>query len=202
MSIAASIRIGNLVGAGHVQTAQLTAKIVTAVGAGFMAISGILLASTHSFIGYLFSNDADVVAQVSRIAPIGGLFQVFDGIQGSIAGVLRGLGLQRAAALSNLIGLWCFGVTIAYLLAFPAGMGLPGLWWGLAVGLMMTAAGNSLCLYRTDWNKQVEEAQVRIKADEAEYEARRLEIEEEATRGQTGLIYERVTEELQMVPEL
>jgi MATE family multidrug resistance protein len=202
ISIAASIRIGNLVGAGHIETAKLTAKIVALFGGGFMSISGIILASTHNVIGFIFSNDAEVVAQVARVAPIGGLFQLFDGIQGSLGGVLRGLGLQRAAALSNLLGLWVCGVTCAYLLTFPGGMGLPGLWWGLAIGLFITAICNCVCVWRTDWHKQVGEAQERIRDDEAEFAARRAEIIEEATRGKIINEYEATDGEMPAVQEL
>lgn len=188
VAIAASIRIGHLIGSGDIATAKITSKIVAAIGASFMTLSGIMLSSLHSVIGYLFSSDAAVVAQVSRIAPIAGVFQLFDGIQGSVGGVLRGLGLQRAAATSNLVGLWVVGVTCAYLFAFPAGLGLPGIWWALAIGLFMTAIGNSLALARTSWPKQVAEAQERLRLDEVEREMRRRAQErpDEPTDTTTG----------------
>ena len=133
VAIAASIRIGHLVGMGHVKTAQLTAKLVACCGAGFMAITGSCISASRNVIGYIFSSDDAVVAQVSRIAPILGLFQLFDGIQGSTGGVLRGLGLQHFAAIINCVGLWLCGLPSGWALAFPAGVGLPGLWWGLAI---------------------------------------------------------------------
>ncbi len=173
ISIAASIRVGHLVGMGHVRTAQLTSKLVAISGAGFMACSGFCLSLARNSIGYVFSNSAQVVAQVARIAPICGLFQVFDGIQGSTGGVLRGLGLQKWAAVINFCGLWIIGVPAGCLLAFPAGLGLPGLWWGLLIGLFCLACGNLLLLWRADWHLQVEEAQKRIAIDRDEYENRR-----------------------------
>lgn len=133
VAIAASIRIGHLVGMGHVKTAQLTAKLVACCGAGFMAITGSCISASRNVIGYIFSSDDAVVAQVARIAPILGLFQLFDGIQGSTGGVLRGLGLQHYAAIINCVGLWLCGLPAGWALAFPAGVGLPGLWWGLAI---------------------------------------------------------------------
>jgi len=179
ISIAASIRVGHLIGQGHVKTAQLTSKLVALSGAGFMACSGLTVSLARNGIGYLFSGDAAVVAQVARIAPICGLFQTFDGIQGSTGGVLRGLGLQRWAAVINCVGLWLLGVPIGYLLCFPAGVGLPGLWWGLFIGLLAVAIGNVLLLWRVDWQAQVVAARERIELDTESYVEQREKILQE-----------------------
>jgi MATE family multidrug resistance protein len=186
VSIAASIRVGHLIGGGHVDAAKLTAKIAIAFGSAFMGVSGICMASARDYIGSVFSGDAEVVRIVATIAPIGGLLQVFDGVQGSSAGVLRGLGLQRAAAISNLVGLVLCGVGSAYLFAFVVGIGLPGLWWGLTLGLFVTAVANVSALFLADWQKQVEEARERVKIDEAEYIARREDIQRESDRTAEG----------------
>jgi hypothetical protein len=184
ISIAASIRVGQLIGQGHVRTAQLTSKLVAALGAGFMSLSGLTVTVARNSIGYLFSSDPGVVAQVARIAPICGIFQTFDGIQGSTSGVLRGLGLQRWAAIINCVGLWCLGVPMGYLLCFSAGIGLPGLWWGLFIGLFVVATGNLLLLWRADWYAQVAAAQERIQLDEQEYAKNRQRILEEVEQQQ------------------
>ena len=187
ISIAASIRIGHLVGMGHVRTAQLqlTSKLVGLCGAVFMSMSGASISLGRNQIGWIFSSDSAVVTQVARIAPICGIFQLFDGIQGSTSGVLRGLGLQRYAAGINLFGMLLCGVSCGYLqlFAFQVPMGLPGLWWGLAIGLLIVAVGNCTLLWRVDWHVQVAAAQARIAADIAEYAQRRAEILREATNG-------------------
>ena len=45
------------------------------------------------------------------------------------------MGRQGEVAGMNLLGFWVIGVVFGSLLAFKAGMGVAGLWWGLAVGL-------------------------------------------------------------------
>ena len=37
----------------------------------------------------------------------------------------------------NLVGHWVFGLPLGYVLCFPAGLGVVGLWWGLSAGLMV-----------------------------------------------------------------
>jgi MATE family multidrug resistance protein len=73
------------------------------------------------------------------------VFQVFDGIQIVSAGILRGLGDTRAPMFGNLLGFWFVGLPMSLVLGFSFGLGPPGLWWGLALGL---AASGLLLLGR------------------------------------------------------
>ena len=38
----------------------------------------------------------------------------------------------------NIIGFWAVGFTTGYTLAFRAGLGLPGVWWGILSGVITT----------------------------------------------------------------
>jgi MATE family multidrug resistance protein len=49
---------------------------------------------------------------------------------------------RAPAAPGRMVGHWALGVPAAVLLAFGAGLGVVGLWWGFVVGL--TAVGASL----------------------------------------------------------
>ena len=39
----------------------------------------------------------------------------------------------------NLVGFWLVGLPISALLGFTAGLGPPGIWWGLALGIGVVA---------------------------------------------------------------
>ncbi|MBZ0112212.1 MAG: hypothetical protein K8J08_07125, partial [Thermoanaerobaculia bacterium] len=54
-------------------------------------------------------------------------------------GILRGMGQTKPAAVFNLVGYYGLALPLAYWLAFPRGMGLPGIWWGLCLGLATVA---------------------------------------------------------------
>jgi MATE family multidrug resistance protein len=60
---------------------------------------------------------------------------VFDGTQVVSAGTLRGLGDTRVPMLIGLVGFWLIGLPVSVALAFGAGLGPLGLWWGLVAGL-------------------------------------------------------------------
>ena len=80
------------------------------------------------------------MALAAGLLPIAALFQVFDGIQVVGTGVLRGVGDTRAPMILNLLGFWVLGIPMGIALAYGAGLGARGMWWGLAAGLMAVAA--------------------------------------------------------------
>lgn len=80
--------------------------------------------------------------------------QVCDGLMGTAQGVLRGCGRQRQLMVYNIAGFWVCGVLLGYLLCFKAGLGVVGLWWGIASGDTVTGGWHSLLptYYACDWS--------------------------------------------------
>lgn len=103
---------------------------------------------TRHLIGAIFSNDAEVIDLVALLVPIIALFQLFDGLQSAVAGSFRGMGRQNTVAVLNFMGLWLFGLGGGVLLTFyiGGGIGVAGLWWGLALGLFITCTSGNLTL--------------------------------------------------------
>jgi multidrug resistance protein, MATE family len=73
-------------------------------------------------------------------------------VQGAAGGVFRGMGKQLTVMKRNLLGFWVLGLPTGGLLCFVAGMKLPGLWWGLTVGLSVTTAISAAHLLMIDWD--------------------------------------------------
>ena len=61
------------------------------------------------------------------------------------------MGKQLTVMKRNLLGFWVLGLPAGGLLCFVAGMRLPGLWWGLTVGLSVTTAISVAHLSIIDW---------------------------------------------------
>jgi MATE family multidrug resistance protein len=133
-------RIGNLLGAGLPADAQRAAWVAFAVGAGVMTLSATAFVLLRNQLPMLYTPDAAVIVAAASILPIAGAFQIFDGIQVVGAGILRGMGRTRPAAVFNLIAYWVIGLPLGGWLALSQGWGLPGLWWGLCLGLATVAA--------------------------------------------------------------
>jgi MATE family multidrug resistance protein len=102
MSIAASTRIANLIGATLAQAGKTAAKVamVAAVFVGLLNVT--LLSSLRNYIPQLFTNDKDVVKLVAGVLPLCAAFQLFDALAANCNGILRGLGRQEIGGYVNL----------------------------------------------------------------------------------------------------
>ncbi|KAL5532735.1 ERC1_1 [Sanghuangporus sanghuang] len=173
IGVAASARVGNLIGArsaiGAKHAGHASALLSAIVGA---IVMGAMLVAKDVY-GYLFSDDIEVVRLVSKVMPLVASFQVADGLAGSCGGVLRGLGRQHIGAFFNLAAYYVLALPMGIALAFSprTHMGLQGLWIGQVVALFIVGIGlYGVVWLGTDWDKEVQRGIKRNKADD---EARR-----------------------------
>jgi MATE family multidrug resistance protein len=139
ISMGAVTRVGNLVGARKGRLAQLVARLALVMGAGVMLASAVAFVALRWQIPRLYTTDPATIARAALVFPIAAAFQLFDGTQVVGGGILRGVGETRPAAAFNLLGYYVLGLPLAYVLAFPLGYGLPGVWWGFCLGLLVVA---------------------------------------------------------------
>jgi MATE family, multidrug efflux pump len=139
ISGAAATRVGNAIGRRDPTGARLAAQACLAMGAGTMLGFAVLFMIAPGPLARLYTQDPAVIAMVEVLLPIAAAFQVFDGLQVVSAGVLRGAADTTFPAAVALIGYWAIGLPTGWLLAFRAGLGPRGLWWGFTVGLAAVA---------------------------------------------------------------
>ena len=132
---AGAVLVGRAVGRGDPGDARRAAVVSLAVGIAFMGTSAVVMLLFPAAIAGLYTDLTPVLQLAAALIPIAGAFQVFDGIQVVSAGTLRGLGDTRVPMLIGLVGFWLIGLPVSVALAFRAGLGPLGLWWGLVAGL-------------------------------------------------------------------
>ncbi|KAF2750509.1 MATE efflux family protein [Sporormia fimetaria CBS 119925] len=161
MSVAASTRIGNLIGATLAAPAKTAAKVamVFAVIVGIFNI--ILLSSLRNYIPKLFTPDQEVSRMVAALLPLCAAFQLFDSVAAHCNGVLRGLGRQEVGGYVGLFAYYVVGLPISFGLGFGAKWGLWGLWAGPAIALGVVSFIEGLFIYCTSWEKAVQDAESR-----------------------------------------
>lgn len=142
---AATIRVGLAYGARDIPGIARAGAVALAVGIGVMALTATLIWSAPRLLvgGYLDLADpanAPVVALTVQLLFAAALFQLLDGAQAVLAGVLRGLQDTRTPMLMALFGYWVIGFGACLLLGFQLGLGALGVWLGLAVGLLAVTA--------------------------------------------------------------
>jgi len=164
LSIAASTRVANLIGATLTDAARMSTRVAffAAVLVGLLNVT--LLSSLKAYIPRLFTDDKDVIAIVSKILPLCAAFQLFDALAAVCNGVLRGLGRQEFGGYVQLFCYYVIAMPISMGTAFGAGWGLWGLWTGVALALGLVAAIEFWYLSKTDWQRSVDEARSRNEA--------------------------------------
>jgi MATE family multidrug resistance protein len=136
---ATGVRVGHAVGAGDLALARRRGFQGFRVGLAVMACFAATFLLVPGLVAHAFTDSPPVLAATVPLLQIAALFQLSDGTQAVGAGALRGLGDTRATFAGNLVGHYVVGLPISLGLAFGAGMGAPGLWWGLSAGLTATA---------------------------------------------------------------
>jgi multidrug resistance protein, MATE family len=139
VAAATSVRVGHAVGAGDLELARRRGLLGVSLGLVVMACFAATFLALPRILAQGFSDDAAVIAATVTLVQIAALFQLSDGAQAIAAGALRGRGHTRATLVANLIGHYVIGLPLIVGLAFTAGLGAPGLWWGLSAGLTATA---------------------------------------------------------------
>jgi multidrug resistance protein, MATE family len=102
ISIAASTRIANLIGATLSGAAKTSAKVALVAAALVGLLNMVLLMSLRNYIPQLFTNDSDVADMVAKVLPLCAAFQLFDALASNCHGILRGLGRQEIGGWVNL----------------------------------------------------------------------------------------------------
>jgi MATE family multidrug resistance protein len=144
IGLAATTRVGNLIGAREPLAAQRAAWVAFALGGGVMTVAAATFILGRHWIPTWYTLDPAVLALTAALLPIAAAFELFDGVQVVGSGILRGMGRTRPAAAFNLIGYYVLGLPIGWWLGFRSGLGLVGIWWGLAAGLAIVSV---LALY-------------------------------------------------------
>jgi MATE family multidrug resistance protein len=144
ISQAATVRVGHAVGRGDAAGVRRAGWTAMALGVAFMALMAVLMfAFRHDlptiFIDPAKPDGAAVVQLAAMLFVFAAIFQMADGAQAIAMGSLRGLNDARGPMLLAAIAYWCVGFTAAYMLGFRSGLGAPGIWIGLAIGLFVAA---------------------------------------------------------------
>jgi len=144
------------------------AKQVAVLGGQIMLALGVVgcgtLMSLRSVMGYTYSSSPAVVSLAERGALLLGGVLMALGVFYALVAVLHAQGRSNAVALSFGAGNWMVALPLAGALAYSAGLGLRGLWIALLSGYVSSIIILAVELsFRTDWEKQAEEALWRLK---------------------------------------
>lgn len=128
-AVAGSALVGQSLGAGRPdraeavlrETARLATALMSAAGAAFLVFPGPLVRP--------FVPGAEEVSGLAALClAISAFEQPFMATAMALGGGLRGAGDTRSPVAAAVLGVWLVRVPLSWALAFPAGLGLPGIW--------------------------------------------------------------------------
>lgn len=141
IGMAATVRVGDALGRGDLPAAARAGNAGIVIAIGFALLSALLMWTAPGAIIRLYTTDPAVSALAVSFLGFAALFQLFDGIQASANGALRGRQDTRTPMIITVIAYWAVAMPVAVWLAFAQGMGPTGIWIGFILGLALAAAG-------------------------------------------------------------
>ena len=140
---AVTVRVGQAAGAGDGTAVGRAGWTALGLCVGTMMVTALIMIGLPGPIISLFLDPSEpgaaaIAGTATTLLALAALFQIADGAQVVIAGMLRGLQDARVPMLIAGIGYWGIGVPVAALLARR--VGAPGVWVGLVAGLFAVAA--------------------------------------------------------------
>jgi MATE family multidrug resistance protein len=165
IGVAASARVGNLLGARNAKGAARAANVAAWLSMVMGMLVLIVLMAVKDFYAKIFNDDVNVIKLTAEVMPYVALFQIADGLNGSCGGSLRGMGRQHIGAAVNIVSYYMGALPLGIWLAFH-GWGLAGLWVGQCIALYLVGGIEWIIVAWSDWEYQVKEAFERMDSGE------------------------------------
>lgn len=147
ISSASTIRVSHFAAQGNkteLKKAGNIAVLLVLVCMGFFAI--IFTAFNH-WLPAFFTKDEAILDLTADLLLIAAVFQLFDGLQVTSIGMLRGMEDVKFPTYVTLIGYWILALPLAYVLGFICKMEVIGIWWALTFSLVFVG----IILYWRFW---------------------------------------------------
>ena len=144
LAAATAVRVGQAVGRRDAFGARRSGWIGIGLSVAFMTCTALAFWLIPERIASFFlqaDNPANlpIIRTAVQFLAFAAAFQIFDGLQVSAAGALRGLKDTRTPMLLALLSYWGVGLVSGLFFAYVVGLGAAGLWCGLVLGLVSAA---------------------------------------------------------------
>ncbi|MFT8423756.1 MAG: MATE family efflux transporter, partial [Gluconacetobacter sp.] len=141
---AANVRAAYWTGAGQPERVRRAARVAVGTAITGMGVVGCLIYLLRArIVAFYLDPSVPANAESARIATaallVAAIFQMADGTQAVLVGVLRGRGDAMVPMVLAIAGYWGVGFPLANWLAFRCGFGVVGLWGGVATALVVVA---------------------------------------------------------------
>jgi MATE family multidrug resistance protein len=139
ISGAASIRVANYKGLNDWKNIKIAGRAGFVLAAIIMLGFAALLLTFYETLPTFFNKHQEVIKVSSGLLLVAAVFQLFDGIQVTGLGILRGLSDVKIPTVIALTAYWIIALPLAYFFGFTEKLDIYGIWYGLTAGLIFSA---------------------------------------------------------------
>lgn len=158
ISIAASIRLGNNLGANKPREARLSSLAALLVCWAFAFLEAILFLSLRHNLGYIFTKDETIINEVGPVIILFALLVFFDNTACCCSGIVRGTGRQILGAVINFIGFYILGLPVSAALMFFTPLEGQGYWMGQTWALFAQSVMFAVYVCNLNWPLEAKRA--------------------------------------------
>jgi len=148
---AVTTRVGNALGRDDPEGARHAGMVGAGIVLVIQCLSASLMILFPMMIVSIYTSDPNIATLAVSLLALAAIFQLPDGIQICMAGILRGYKDTLVPMLVNVLAYWVLGLSLGYYLTFTRGLGPAGMWWGMIAGL---SAGAVLLSARFLWRSR------------------------------------------------
>ncbi|KAG2544368.1 protein DETOXIFICATION 56-like [Panicum virgatum] len=161
LSVSASVRVSNELGAGDAALARRAARVSVAGGAVAGVAGGLLMLAARRPWARLYTRSPEVRDGVARAMEVMAALEVVNFPLNVCGGIVRGTARPLLGMYAVVAGFYVVALPVGVALGFKARLGLEGLLAGFLVGAAASLAVLVAVIVRMDWAAEADKARRR-----------------------------------------
>jgi MATE family multidrug resistance protein len=162
LSVSASVRVSNSLGAGDASAARRAAVVSIAFSVLAGAVGGALMLALRQQWARLYTRGAEVRDGVAKAMRVMAALEVVNFPLNVCGGIVRGTARPAVGMYAVLGGFYLVALPVGVALGFRARRGIEGLLAGFIVGAAASLAVLVVVIARMDWKAEADRARVRV----------------------------------------
>ena len=151
LNMAASVLVGQNLGAGNPARAEKLAWITAWAGVAIMSAMALIVFIWAEFFASIVAKDSAVLAETVRYLRITMISEPFLALSLVLGGGLQGAGDTRSTMWVTFISMWLIRIPLAWLLSLNLGLGPVGVWSAMVSSMIMQGLMMSWRFHQGKW---------------------------------------------------